>query len=87
MFLGNIVRMWQPFNGLQVYPAGVGKATEQEFVNVKGALDRFQGIDSASLCNLSGRYDNPMSTVFLAPIYCYKIRAQYILLQNLLPSH
>jgi hypothetical protein len=48
MFLGNIVRMWQPFNGLQVYPAGVGKATEPEFVNIKGAQDRFQGIDSAS---------------------------------------
>lgn len=22
---GNIVRMWQPFNGLQIYPAGVGR--------------------------------------------------------------
>jgi len=24
---GNIIRMWQPFNGLQVYPGGVGQGT------------------------------------------------------------
>ena len=23
---GAIIRMWQPFNGLQVYPGGVGKS-------------------------------------------------------------
>ena len=26
---GDIVRMWQPFNGLQVYPTGVGQAGSQ----------------------------------------------------------
>jgi hypothetical protein len=34
---------------------------------------RSPGIDSASLCSLSGRYDNPIR--FLAPIDCYKIPA------------
>ncbi len=27
-----------------------------------------QGINSSSLCNLAGRYENPISTRFLAPI-------------------
>ncbi len=35
----------------------------------------FQGIDSASLCGLAGRYDNPISTRFVAPIDCLKIPA------------
>ncbi len=36
--------------------------------------NRFQGINSASLCSLAGRYDNPIPTrLFLAPIYCLKI--------------
>jgi hypothetical protein len=38
--------------------------------------NRFQGIDSASLCSPAGRYDNPIPTWFLAPIECLKIRAQ-----------
>ncbi len=31
--------------------------------------NRFQGINSASLCSLAGRYDNPISTWFLAPLF------------------
>jgi hypothetical protein len=38
--------------------------------------NRFQGINSASLCSLAGRYDNPIPTRFLAPIECLKIPAQ-----------
>ncbi len=38
--------------------------------------NRFQGIDSASLCSLAGRYENPFPTWFLAPIDCSKIPAQ-----------
>ena len=37
---------------------------------------RFQGINSASLFSLAGRYDNPLPTRFLAPIDCSKIPAQ-----------
>ncbi len=33
------------------------------------------GIDSASLCSLEGRYDNPIFTRFLAPIDCSKMPA------------
>jgi hypothetical protein len=33
-------------------------------------------MDSASLCTLAGRYDNPIPTPFLAPINCSKIPAQ-----------
>ena len=34
--------------------------------------NRFQGTNSASLCSLAGRYDNPIPTQFLAPIDCLK---------------
>jgi hypothetical protein len=37
--------------------------------------NRFQGINSASICSLAGRYDNPIPTGFLAPIDCLKIPA------------
>ncbi len=33
------------------------QVSEPVFLNVKELRDRFQGIDSASLCSLSGRYD------------------------------
>ncbi len=36
----------------------------------------FQGMNSASLCSLAGRYDNPIPTWFLAPIDYLKIPAQ-----------
>jgi hypothetical protein len=38
-------------------------------------MNRFQGIDSASLCSLAGRYNNPIPTRILAPMDCYKIPA------------
>ncbi len=37
--------------------------------------NRVQGINSASLCSLAGRYDNTIPTRFLAPIDCLKIPA------------
>ncbi len=40
-------------------------------------MNRFQGINSASLCSLAGRYDNPIPTRFLAPIDCLKIPALF----------
>jgi hypothetical protein len=40
-------------------------------------LLRSPGIDSASLCSLAGRYDNPIPTQFLASIDCSKIPAQH----------
>jgi hypothetical protein len=49
---------------------------ETVFLNFSGARNRFQGIDSASLCSLAGRYDNPIPTWFLAPVDCSKIPAQ-----------
>jgi hypothetical protein len=47
--------------------------------NFKTFMDpknRFQGTNSASLCGLAGRYDNPIPTRFLTPIDCLKISAQ-----------
>jgi hypothetical protein len=38
--------------------------------------NRFQGMNSASLCSLAGRYDNPIPPRFLAPIDSLKIPAQ-----------
>jgi hypothetical protein len=37
--------------------------------------NRFQGMNSASLCSLAGRYDNPIPPRFLAPIDSLKIPA------------
>jgi hypothetical protein len=34
-------------------------------------------MNSASLCSMAGRYDNPIPTRFLAPVDCLKIPAQY----------
>ncbi len=36
---------------------------------------QFQGIDSASLNSMAGRYDNPIPTLFQPPIDCSKIQA------------
>ncbi len=44
--------------------------------------NQFQGIDSASLCSLAGRNDNPIPSRFLALIDCSKIPAQ-ISVENL----
>jgi hypothetical protein len=38
--------------------------------------NRFQEMNSSSLCRLADRYDNPIPTLFLAPIDCLKIPAQ-----------
>ncbi len=45
------------------------------FLNFIEPRNRFQGKNSASLCSLAGRYDNPVPTQFLAPIDCLKIPA------------
>jgi hypothetical protein len=37
-----------------------------------------QGINSASLCSMAGRYDNPIPTRCLAPIDFLKIPAQLV---------
>ncbi len=39
--------------------------------------NRFLGTDSAILCSLAGRYDNPIPIRFLAPIDCSRIPAQH----------
>jgi hypothetical protein len=46
------------------------------FQTMVSPRNRFQGINSASLCSLAGRYDNPSPTRFLAPIVGLKIPAQ-----------
>jgi hypothetical protein len=40
-------------------------------------------MNSASLCSLAGRYDNPIPTRFLAPIDCLKIPAQTTVTRNI----
>ncbi len=39
--------------------------------------NRFPGMNSASLCSLAGRYDNPIPTRFLVPIDCLKFQLRY----------
>ena len=48
------------------------------FYIFKEPRTRFQGTNSASLCSLAGRYDNPIPTRFLAPIDCFKIPALFL---------
>jgi len=38
-------------------------------------MNQFQGMNSASLCSLAGRYDNPIPPRYLAPIDTLKIQA------------
>jgi hypothetical protein len=40
-------------------------------------MNRFQGLNAASLCSQAGRCDNPIPTRFLAPIDCLKIPELY----------
>jgi hypothetical protein len=47
------------------------------FLNLMETRNRCPGINSASLCSLAGRYDNPIPTRCLAPIDFLKIPAQY----------
>ncbi len=49
--------------------------SEPEFLTFKKPKNRFQGTNSARLCSLAGRYDNPIPSLFLAPIDCLKIPA------------
>jgi hypothetical protein len=51
----------------------VSNYTEPEFLNL------IQRTNSAKLCSLAGRYDNPIPTQFLASIDCLKIPALYSL--------
>ncbi len=46
-------------------------------INSPRPENRFQGMNSASLCSLAGRYINPIPTRLLAPIDCLKIPALY----------
>jgi hypothetical protein len=45
------------------------------------------GIDSARLCSLAGRYDNPIPTRFPAPIDCSKIPAQALTITRTCTVH
>ncbi len=52
-------------------PAGV--KLSWYFYTCMGHRNRFQGMNSASLCSLAGRYDNPLPLRFLAPMASLKI--------------
>ncbi len=49
----------------------------QIFKCFKDPMNRFQGINSASLCSPADRYDNPIPIRFLATIDCLKIPALF----------
>ncbi len=57
------------------------------FKNFLEPRNRFQGMNSASLCSLAGRYNNPIPTRFLAPIDCLKIPALVKVVEELNHSH
>ncbi len=63
--------LYQPKNLTQCSIKKIEKADIFVFLNIY----RFQGMNSASLCSLAGRYDNPIPPWFLAPIDSLKILA------------
>jgi hypothetical protein len=70
------------FHKMLIFKAGIGidlgpslPPPEPVLLNVMEPSNRFQGINSASLCSLAGRYDNPIPARFLVPIDCLKIPA------------
>ncbi len=52
-----------------------GGTRSRYFKTFNEPRNRLQGINSASLCSLAGRYDNPIPTWFLTPRDCSKIPA------------
>ncbi len=70
--------LFQFFSPLQYALPVLNQGTEPVFLNIYGARNRFQGMNSASLCSLAGRYDNPIPTRFLAHIDCLKIEIQIV---------
>ncbi len=63
---------------LRLLPA-IGPVSFPIFFSSKKAQNWFQGIKSASLCSLTGRYDNPIPTRFPAPIECIKLQHSFLL--------
>ncbi len=63
--------------GIQDTVAFVNATFDQRpnFLSFKEPKNQLQGTNSARLCSLAGRYDNPIPTRFLAPIDCLKIPA------------
>jgi hypothetical protein len=61
--------------GLWIWPQIWQRDQSPNFFTFKEPRNRFQIINSASLCSLAGRYDNPIPTRFLAPTDCLKIPA------------
>ncbi len=57
------------------------------FLSFKEPRNWFQGMNSASLCNLAGRYNNPIPPRFVAPIDFLKIPALACRYDNLIPSY
>jgi hypothetical protein len=74
-------RVFPPQKDTRCEGGGRGGSEGSEIIKSKGGMNRdgifkllrSQGIDSASLSNLGGRYDNPIPIQFLAPIDCSKI--------------
>ncbi len=60
--------------GFSRFPAN--ESLRARILKVYGAPNWFQGMNSASLCSLAGRYDNPLPPRFLAPVDSFKIPAQ-----------
>ncbi len=57
-----------------IFPPGL-RVQSPYFSTFVEPRNRFQGMNSASLCSLAGRYDNPIPTRFPAPIDCLKTPA------------
>jgi hypothetical protein len=83
----NVAWTWKHGPQLSIYYKGYHPASTQEtkegqqspnINSFKEPKHRIQGINSASLCCLAGRYDNPIPTRFLAPRDCCKITEQKI---------
>jgi hypothetical protein len=65
---------WQPRPPTHAWVFNT-KALSPYFETFMEPRNQFQGMNSASLCSLAGRYDNPIPTRFQAPIDRLKIPA------------
>jgi hypothetical protein len=72
---------WNSFLGIDSGKSYTFKTTGSipYFLTFVEPRNRFQEMNSASLCSLADRYDNPIPTRFLALIDCLKILALSLL--------
>jgi hypothetical protein len=77
MYICSVTKLWSVQSGT----VHMSFFVQPVFLYVYGAQESIPRNDSASLCNLAGRYNNPIPPRFIA-IDCLKIPAQHCMEAN-----